>query len=127
MTTYRRSLPILLAVLYGLSVTTSVLFHNHRLLCDRSEPLAEPGHATEHPCDDCATNPHDDPFSPPQPCPDDPDCCVCHFLAQKLIPADPITEVGAASLVQRSVRVEPIRLPYKHSPSIHSRAPPAAV
>jgi hypothetical protein len=129
MNTGRHRIAILLAALYGLSITTSVSFHNHGPCGGPAGGVAASPASNGHACGHCGVDHRGG--HPTLDCrnrsADEGGCFVCQFLAQKPIPADPVTEVASASLLQRLVRVEPIRLPCKRFFSIHSRAPPAAV
>jgi hypothetical protein len=110
----RRSIALLLAIWYTMVLSGSGLMHVHGLACGEHHASSSRPGDDSHP-------------SPCSPSSDEQTCPVCHFLAQKLIPATSSIEVFSTELVERVVRVAPICLPSESPLPVQCRAPPAVV
>ena len=98
-----RTLSVLTAVSYLLTITASALFHNHH---GHGEAPSRPGVSASSAAEDS-------------------DCSVCQFLAQKPAPAAQLAAEIASVLVQDVAAASPIVAVQGAFTAWQSRAPPA--
>jgi Protein of unknown function (DUF2946) len=124
-----RWLSMVVAVGYGLTITTAALFHNHTLqqgerYCQRHLLARAASTDSHHGNSRDDAGPQNAPKSPAR-CPSDSSHCpVCHFLAHKPAPAAEATVVVSGRLVQQVPAPAPTRIVASVFSAWQSRGPP---
>ena len=118
-----RWVSVLVAAGYLLAVSTASLFHHH---ADRDNSGC--CHGRSGASADCHRGAPDDdsprPNTPPPCPPDDSNCSVCQFLAQKPAPTPEVAPVNTGVLVQEAFSLPPARIAVGVFSAWHSRGPP---
>ena len=122
----KRRLSLVLAAAYGLTVTVSASFHDHRGVacrdcCGPADHADAPGRSSDT---------HEEHGDSGRPCSGGQatggdGCSVCQFLAQKSLTAQQAESEGSTPLVSRAVLLPTVRTLAADMPLWRSRAPPS--